>query len=762
MGRNSKFSFPVPGRRRSSTKSSRSDVVSTSDTDRTPSLGPRLSKAQRLLGAENSLNIDAPPRHNDDGRSYRSVAPNASVISVAVSESTRDEEGYNSGWDGESAVLPRYELRGKPSSTVLGHRSQEASATDDTNVETRLHTARSNTTLRSHYDRTKSPLSISQQTSASSTRDLALRKGFLPVTSGFPRSPLLDVNLVQEKEQSCSQQESTNFELPVAPQPKKKPTRLDLSRLFSKSRKDAPIALNLANFDAKPTSNSLKNPASIRNDEHRPRKLVKAPSRESLPTKGLRSESQTHLSRPPPPQVRGSNHDTLHDLYEEYENLPYQTSVTRPVQTPRIVNHKTSNEMQEQMNPESKKSKHRDFQWNPYPEDNIANRSVASPPAPIWDRQSTTSSNRTAGSKFSDSDLRMNSVLSLSSDEDEDDQNRQDVTTPAPHEFHQRDHISYLDSQRPTDSSKRTSKPVPTRIVQDGKFLTIPEKIPIKQRPSEPESRLQRDLKHQDPIKPVFHRPRLPKVASESQHSSPPPSPSSVKSQATGQSSRVMVVSKQEEALLEALRQKRARMREKIIKEHEKTNKTASPPAQTRLDAMYRHSIKQEGRNSPEKHQDHRNTRESKMTIRIFRESDIRVQKEQAVESPVEQILPHLPRRTDQIHQIDPAEPSPDLSDFLSFGSDEDDDQTPRTSWIVSKDHSVDKLDPLIEAAYSDRDLPQTPRSAARLSAVGMLHDFPMPARGKGRISQMGFIDHDTGETDEIYHNDHDQNWGIQ
>lgn len=41
----------------------------------------------------------------------------------------------------------------------------------------------SSSTLRSHYDPKKSPLSISQQTSASSARDMALRKGFPPISS---------------------------------------------------------------------------------------------------------------------------------------------------------------------------------------------------------------------------------------------------------------------------------------------------------------------------------------------------------------------------------------------------------------------------------------------------------------------------------------------------------------------------------------------------------------------------------------------------
>ena len=47
----------------------------------------------------------------------------------------------------------------------------------------RIRRGESSSTLRSHYDPKKSPLSISQQTSASSARDMALRKGFPPISS---------------------------------------------------------------------------------------------------------------------------------------------------------------------------------------------------------------------------------------------------------------------------------------------------------------------------------------------------------------------------------------------------------------------------------------------------------------------------------------------------------------------------------------------------------------------------------------------------
>jgi len=66
-------------------------------------------------------------------------------------------------------------------------------------------------------------------------------------------------------------------------------------------------------------------------------------------------------------------------------------------------------------------------------------------------------------------------------------------------------------------------------------------------------------------------------------------------------------------------------------------------------------------------------------------------------------------------HRISMAEPSPDLSDFLSFGSDED--STPRGSWAPPPKSQLKS-----GSAARTRDSkasPITPPSAARLSAVG-------------------------------------------
>ncbi|KAE9373448.1 hypothetical protein N431DRAFT_316992, partial [Stipitochalara longipes BDJ] len=179
MGRTSKFHFPMPGRKHTSGKdniSASSPAISTSN---------NLSKAQRFLGTDNDLNIDSPTR--EDGHPWRYPGSRSSGMSISISESTQSTNESGSVHDAqfdqlddESGVFPRAP-HGKASSTLLGQRYADDGASTNASINSRLRHEGSSSTLRSYYDRQKSPLSISQQTSNSSARDLALRKGFPPI-----------------------------------------------------------------------------------------------------------------------------------------------------------------------------------------------------------------------------------------------------------------------------------------------------------------------------------------------------------------------------------------------------------------------------------------------------------------------------------------------------------------------------------------------------------------------------------------------------
>lgn len=85
-----------------------------------------------------------------------------------------------------------------------------------------LRKQQSSGTISSYYDRRKSPLVVSQQTSASSARDLALRKGCPPIIPKF------------DSDGPCPTEPESTI-LTDRGQPKKRPSRLDFSMLFQKS-----------------------------------------------------------------------------------------------------------------------------------------------------------------------------------------------------------------------------------------------------------------------------------------------------------------------------------------------------------------------------------------------------------------------------------------------------------------------------------------------------------------------------------------------
>jgi hypothetical protein len=169
-----------------------------------------------------------------------------------------------------------------------------------------------------------------------------------------------------------------------------------------------------------------------------------------------------------------------------------------------------------------------------------------------------------------------------------------------------------------------------------------------------------------------------------------------------------MAVTEQEVALLEALRQKKARMREEIIEEHE----TTKPPPKESLPKIPKTQLK-----PPPK----------------SRNSDVRSEVLARSTGPVdskERILLYLNAPDADGHNIDTAEPSPDLSDFLSFGSDEE--STPRSSWApphTGQARPDSSASPNARRGSRKNQRkgpgPITPPNAARLSAVGAISALP-------------------------------------
>ncbi|KAH6680725.1 hypothetical protein B0J14DRAFT_271999 [Halenospora varia] len=735
MGRTSKFSFPIPGRKHTSSKES------TPIKPVKPLQGQQnLSKAQRILGT-GDLNIDSPTK--DEEPSWRYSSSRSSRMSISISESTQSsanesvsvkDSPYGHGqWDRESGVLPRSQrLHGKASSTLLGQPYGDDGATTTT-TSRRLRNEDSSSTLRSHYDRQKSPLSISQQTSASSARDLALRKGFPPVVQ---RSPLLNVESSLDpyndqfsqgnhRNERHQRKESTDYNQGMTrrdSESRKKPAKLDLSMLFPRSRKHGDKSSDAQPMMMSPSSIST-NTSQAQSSPGR-RKLAKSRSKESLQsTKHSIRSTQSHDPRHrQPPNSRG--------LYDHYEQTAVRTPRMERIPESRVPSRVTSRQIPadepnnfrspvssrpplEREKPSSSGEKS-SFSWKNVRSSMISPKGEVSSSASISSRN-TKASRRTTGSGISNSDLKQKSVLSLSSDsEGEDfsdpgaaispvtssnDKASRVLNGSAPVRQEARRPVSQFESGGLSPRSQNTRQaPPPSR----NNFLGVPGTSrstlvspPYSEHKVDPpktssQRRSSQPPRQKDRLSPATHDRRASKRessvvsarsarSSHSQQPTPPLSPASVEfREVTEESSRFMAVTKQEEALLEALRLKRARMREKIIEEHEIAK---SPP---------------------------RNPQRS--TSRISETSSTNTVHGQ------QRILLYLDTPLAESQEIDMAEPSPDLSDFLSFGSDED--STPRTSWAPPPRARPDSaVSPRLRNPSSQ---PMTPPSAARLSAVGV------------------------------------------
>ncbi|KAG7008391.1 ATP-dependent DNA helicase MER3 [Physcia stellaris] len=195
MPRTFKFSFPLPRRKSSSDKQPGPSPqrMYSDDTDDLPLSSPGV-KAEKVLGTSDYNNLDLleqPPRRPKRLRknpSFMSV-----TLSDAGSESVKDSDdelssAMSESWD-RSQHRPSIS-RNQPSSPLLGQSFStaiEEKASNSKLSSPKAHYFPSSSTLRSYYDATKTPLSVSQQTSASSARDMALRKGCPSISSPLAR-----------------------------------------------------------------------------------------------------------------------------------------------------------------------------------------------------------------------------------------------------------------------------------------------------------------------------------------------------------------------------------------------------------------------------------------------------------------------------------------------------------------------------------------------------------------------------------------------
>lgn len=294
MGHSSKFVFPLPGRK------SKPPPPTVS--------APLTTKAQKILGAAD-LNLDVRAIPGWETQSN-------SGISIAVTESTNTagEQGSSAAhnddggaqralrdrrWEQESDIIP----------SALNNHSEALGSmvSDEATDASSLRRRQSNSTIRSYYDKSTLPLSISQQTSNS-----AMAKG-LPSKA----MALLDMD-------------GGDFAEPR--KARKKPSKLDLSAILQRSR--APRHLNVDGNNGLVLGADLltKSPSVISSSTVAPtptlpdQKQADPALRKRLTKESLRGisahQTPAYESMKSPEQPSKASIE-LHNLYDHYEQRTF-------------------------------------------------------------------------------------------------------------------------------------------------------------------------------------------------------------------------------------------------------------------------------------------------------------------------------------------------------------------------------------------------------------------------------------------------------
>lgn len=453
MGSATRLKFPLPHRRQ---KQQHHEVQSIS--------APMTNKAQKFLGnAEINIDASSPTSPQEPSRPWetRSAISGVSGISVTVSETTASGTLSRPGgttvttgtvprgkaaWDQESDIIPK-------GLGISGSSAGRNQALDITTDASSLRRRGSGSTIVSYYDKSKLPLSISQQTSNS-----AMAKG-LPNKA----AELLDME--------CPRPAPT-------PPTKKKPGRLDLSHLLPSS-----ASARLARFahkgsmvlgpDLLTRSPSLLSTSPgvspSRSDSKSEKKLSRKLTKESLRSlssprpQRLGSWSAEPKSAGPSTaglRKRATDTGNLHHLYEHYEQTSFRdtinhdatasTSSRRPSEQDAdsgsaADSRKESRQSTATSSPSTNKPRHHvspsfnSVSWRPFPayspgEDcgpiaenprtSLTSSNLASPPGEyatsVSSRHTRTSRASKMTESFADFDPNATSILSLSSDSEDE------------------------------------------------------------------------------------------------------------------------------------------------------------------------------------------------------------------------------------------------------------------------------------------------------------------------------------------------------
>ena len=250
MARNFKISFPLPRRTSASPSTTPSSQHSNqTNVDDAPFAHPG-AKAERTLGAAEPESFE--PKRKPTRKERKQLRKYPSYMSVTLSEvdgesvKTPDEYPFpDMPTPTETPRLPTHLLTRQESSHTLGeHHSNGCTEADcfGRHKSPQARHAGSTGALRSHYDPTKSPLAISQQTSASSARDRALRKGCPEISSPLSHNSVQAVqpggsNRQHSRNPSGDSKISGNSMKKVSRFPRRRPSVTDPPTLYPNSER---------------------------------------------------------------------------------------------------------------------------------------------------------------------------------------------------------------------------------------------------------------------------------------------------------------------------------------------------------------------------------------------------------------------------------------------------------------------------------------------------------------------------------------------
>lgn len=252
MARSFKISFPLPRRPSASPHTTPGSQYSNqSNIDDSPLSHPG-AKAEKVLGASE---VGSPElkKGKQSRKEKKQLRKYPSFMSVTLSDvdaesvKTPDEFPFP-GMHIPSEKMPQpTQFKDRQGSSPLLGEHYMFGSTNGVSLSNpsspRVRRAGSSSTLRSHYDPKKSPLSISQQTSASSARDMALRKGLPPISSPLSLNMVEAVksakpnglhsrNLSTDTKVSGSSKASGNSVKRIHSTPRRRPSIIDPPTLY--------------------------------------------------------------------------------------------------------------------------------------------------------------------------------------------------------------------------------------------------------------------------------------------------------------------------------------------------------------------------------------------------------------------------------------------------------------------------------------------------------------------------------------------------